>query len=81
MPDQLRPYISRLVAAAMLWLTSWIGTQFGITVAEEIQRYIVELVVVLIIYSITHKAVDSKVNPVDAARTSTAKAHSDHPNP
>ena len=52
----------------MLWLSTYIGARFGWNIGQEIQENIIEIVVAIMIYAITHKAVDSRINPNDVAK-------------
>lgn len=77
--DVIRPYLSRIIAAVVVGLFWLIEKKF---VTVHIDRDVADpiaQVVVFLVYGIVHKVTDSRINPVDAARIQTAKAHSDDP--
>ncbi len=77
--DIIRPYLSRIIAALVVGVF-WVIERHFVTIHldRDIADPIAE-VVVFLIYGFVHKATDSRINPVDAARIKTAKDHSDNP--
>lgn len=75
----LRPIIGRLVAAWVAGLCTWLAVRFGVVIPEEAQTRMIESLVMwvipilLTIYSLAHKLINSKVNPGDAATPKMAK--------
>jgi hypothetical protein len=76
MPTFLRPLLSRLVASIVGALVAWLTTKYGISLDEEtIQGLIATMLGVFgVIYTIVHRLIDKKINPVDAASAPRAAA-------
>jgi len=74
--DFLRPILARIIAAFVGALASYLYAKYGFTLDNESQAAIVSTMFAIygIIYAIVHKGVNSKINPVDAARISTSAA-------
>ena len=72
-PDTLRPYFSRIIAPLVVWAVGKLAAKFGVVVTEEQVHAFAELAVAFILVAITHKAIDSKVNPHDVASIPVAK--------
>lgn len=81
MSELLRPYLSRILAPVFVWIAGWIASKLHIIISPDQISAMTEFVVILILVGVGHKAIDSKINPVDAARVSTAATHSDNPKP
>lgn len=72
--NALRPYISRPVAVLIAFLVTWLGSK-GINLDPETQSHIqglLETAVFLIIYAVSHRTLDKKVNPGDSASSHLA---------
>jgi uncharacterized membrane protein len=68
MLDNLRPFVSRLVGAAIGALAGMLSTKVGIRVDPTTQASITTAIVVGA-YGLVHKILDKKVNPADSAST------------
>lgn len=72
-PDQLRPIVSRLlgviVPVVLVKLFAWIG----VPMPAELPSIVVDLSLVMLMYFLTHRLVDRKINPGDAASSTIAK--------
>lgn len=69
MPDALRPYVSRVAAAVVALLVTWLtakGTSLD-TIAQSSIQQLIEITIYVASYAISHRAIDIRVNPDDAA--------------
>lgn len=72
--DWLKPYIARVAASLVAGLAAWLASKYGIVVPEEAKGQLTQAAVAVmmvvwgIVYAITHKVVNTKVNPTDAAK-------------
>jgi uncharacterized membrane protein (DUF441 family) len=77
--DLLRPYLSRLIAAALAGLVTWLAGK-GIALDDTSVHTLTEAGVVVALtvfqalYAIIHRTIDKKVNPGDAASSHIAAA-------
>lgn len=71
----LRPYLARLASAIAVGFATWLGAKLGFEVLPEHTDAISGFIVFLLFaaYSLVHKAISSKTNPVDAASTDVAE--------
>lgn len=74
----MQVFISRIVAAWVAGLASWLLVKFGIGISVEDQANVVEHLVGIIIpvgmtcYAIVHKLLSKRTNPGDAASSTLA---------
>lgn len=75
-PDSLRPFLSRIIAGLVGTLAAYLETKFQIIVNPDTKAALVSgaLGVFSIIYPITHRLLDKKINPGDAASSHLAVA-------
>jgi len=73
MPDSLRPILARLIAILVAALATWLSQKFGVKLTDQDQQQLVELVIFMLVYALTHKGISSKTNPADAATTALAQ--------
>lgn len=79
----LRPIIGRLIAAWVAGFCTWLAVRFGVVIPEEAQTKMIESLVMWVIpilltlYSLIHKLVNSKVNPGDGAKPKMVEAQKD----
>lgn len=66
-PDSIRPLLARLVGILVAYLAVWLAAHFNVVLSEDDKAKLTEGLVVLLIYSITHRLVSKKTNPADAA--------------
>lgn len=64
----VRPVLSRVLAVALIWASTWTARTLGIPISAETQAHVTELTLGLLAYALVHRAVSSKINPEDAAR-------------
>lgn len=64
----IRPILARLLAIALLWVSSWTLKHFGVPISDEMQHDMTELAVGLVFYSLVHRDISIKTNPADAAK-------------
>jgi uncharacterized membrane protein (DUF441 family) len=67
--DALRPFFSRIAAALVALLITWL-TAKGINLDQDTQsnlRQLIETTIYIIVYAISHRVIDKRVNPGDAA--------------
>lgn len=76
MIDAIRPYLARICAAIAAGIVLIVAKRWGLNLNGTIESGVADALM-LITYGIFHKGLDSKINPVDAARIKTAKDHSD----
>jgi hypothetical protein len=78
MPEFLRPILARLVGAAVAALCIWLARKFQVQIDADSQVQLTGagLAVLWFIgnvaYSLVHKGVNSKINPMDAATNELA---------
>lgn len=77
--DRARPYVSRVVgwAVGAVLAVAYVklGARFGAPIPQDpMVAEILATGLVGLVYSLVHRAVDSKVNPADAAKVVTAAA-------
>lgn len=75
MLDSLRPYIARILAAAIAAGIGALATKLGIDATSVDQTALATSVgsfLTLVIYAVVHKLIDKKVNPADSASTHLA---------
>lgn len=76
--DWAKPYIARVAASLVAGLVAWLASKYGVIVPDEAKGQLTQAAVAVmmvvwgIVYAITHKAVNTKVNPTDAAKPSDA---------
>lgn len=76
----MRPYISRIAAALVATLLTWLAGRFGVEVSADVRASLVETVTLLglglwgLLYAIGHRLIDRRVNPADVARHPKAAA-------
>lgn len=87
MPEFLRPILARLIGAAVGALASWLVLKVNVELSHEDQVQIsaglmaATAFIFNAVYAVTHKAVNSKINPPDAATKELAeKGKSDQRN-
>jgi uncharacterized membrane protein (DUF441 family) len=76
MMDALRPFFSRIAAALVALAVTWLAAK-GIDLDQDTQsnlRQLVETTIYVIVYAISHRAIDKRVNPGDAAGSHLAVA-------
>ena len=70
----LRPYLARVFASVAAGVALWAGEHFGVNLlpehVEAISAFLMTLA--LIVYGVVHKAINSRVNPTDAAKVDMA---------
>ena len=68
MLDMMRPWLGRVIGAAVGFVSAFLSTKVGAFAAfgPEEQAAITGTIVVGV-YALVHKLVDSKINPTDAA--------------
>jgi ATP/ADP translocase len=79
MIDALRPFISRLLAALLAGVCTWLAVRFGFTIDAATQQQLVEAIVGVIVtymtlYAASHRVIDKRINPDDAASSHAAAA-------
>lgn len=75
MLDFLRPYLARIIAAAVAALIGWVVTKLGIDATSVDQTALATSVgtfLTLVVYSVAHKLFDKSINPADSASTHLA---------
>ncbi len=74
--DFLRPLFGRIIGGLVAGFAVFLSTKYGIQLTQESQAQIVSVAFTIgtIVYAVVHKSVDSKINPLDAARPATAIA-------
>ena len=75
--DALRPYLARLISAAVAAGLAAIATKMGIDATSSDQVALAGSLgtfLTLVIYSVLHKLLDKKINPADAASSHLAAA-------
>ena len=69
--DSLRPFLSRWIGSLVGVGAAWLVAKYGFNVNQQTQHDIAEVLVLLIttlvVRDSTHRAIDKKVNPGDAA--------------
>lgn len=66
--DKLRPYLGRVLAAA---ITAWLAPQaakIGVEISPEHSLQIA-VFIIAVVYGVGHKLANSKINPQDTATT------------
>jgi uncharacterized membrane protein (DUF441 family) len=72
--DALRPFFSRIAAALVAFVVTWL-TAKGIDLDQDAQsnlRQLIETTIYIIVYAISHRVIDKRVNPGDAASSHLA---------
>jgi hypothetical protein len=76
--DSLRPFLSRWVGSLVGVGAAWLVAKYGFNVNQQTQHDVAEVLVLLIttlvVRDSTHRAIDKKVNPGDAASMHLAVA-------
>lgn len=71
--DSLRPFLSRVIAALVSTLATWLLVHYGIDLDDATRHQLVDAIVGIIIptftvaYALAHKTLDKKLNPADSA--------------
>jgi small basic protein len=68
-PDAIRPFFSRILAGWLAAAAVYLNGKYGITLSGDTQAAIITLAFAIFstVYSITHRVIDKRVNPGDAA--------------
>jgi hypothetical protein len=79
MPAIIRPYVGRVLAAWIAAASGWAANEIGVEISPDEQALIFNAAmgVGFTVYAIAHRAIDSKLNPADAAKPSVAEASSE----
>lgn len=72
MPDSLRPYLARLLAAVVPALIGWLCGKLGVKLDPTVVAELNTATVALLLYGISHTTLNKKMNPGDAASSKLA---------
>lgn len=79
----VRVLLGRLIGTAVAGLATWLMIHYGIVLDQDTQQKVTESAVVIlmivfsVIYGITHKLVNKKLNPGDTASATLAQLDAD----
>jgi hypothetical protein len=79
MLDAIRPVLSRIIGSLVAGLAVWLTGKFGVVIDDNAKAKLTEagvvasLTIFSIVYSLVHKAIDHKINPLDTASPSLSR--------
>lgn len=71
--NSLRPFLSRVIAAAIAGLCTWLASHWAVDIDQDTRAQLVDAIVAFlipvftVIYAVLHRIFDKWINPADAA--------------